>query len=209
MGRARIPENCHKPKRSKMQLVDMGNIGFSLDGNIGTYGCGPCLGILLELNNLYACAHLHRVEQVGSFMIMVDRLKSLGYQIKRTITFQEERNSERLQALHTALGPTEFFHSHQAGFCNGELVTKFAIPRADLLQLELTSLRCLTSQPAFLQVQFRPPGLEVYNAGNRSLFYDAQGFCNLENLPETAPLKPPVISNSRKAFIKASRIKFK
>jgi hypothetical protein len=181
----------------------MGNIGFSAEPNIGTYGCGPCLGILLELENLYACAHLSAFEQVGTFLTMCDRLHTLGHNIKRVVAFQQDCcEPTKLQALQNAFSQTEFIQSHQAAFCHGELITEVPIPPpANLLELEYNLLATACSAPTYLKVQFKPQGLEIYDGGYQSLVEFYRDYVN----PPKPPIEPPTILNARKAFIKASR----
>lgn len=144
---------------SKLKLVDMGNIGFSREPNIGTHGCGPCLGMLMKFTDIYACAHFSTVQQITTFKGMYDAMRLFGHVVERVVTFQEVLNSKNAQAFKEVIGESEFFRSDCAAYVNGSLKTVVPVPIIDPLELDcilLGSMFNFYENAYTLHIQFKP-----------------------------------------------------
>lgn len=195
------PANAHAVHR-KMQVVHMGKIGFTKRPDIGTYAVGPNLGLLLEFNDLYACAYLTRPQQITtSLQTMYTRLQQLGYTLTRATAFSNHSIESLLEPLEKIFSNLELVRADSAGFRDGLLVTDPA-----LFEVEMELIDCLTNErdyPWYLPIQFQPADLGLCGP-------DPNTFRLLRPTRPAAvapPVSPTTSINPRKNFLKAARKK--
>jgi hypothetical protein len=190
----------------KMQVVHMGKIGFTKRPDIGTYAVGPNLGLLLEFNDLYACAYFTRPQQITtSLQNMYTHLQQLGYTLTRATAFCDHGIKSLLEPLKKVFSNFELVRADSAGFRGGLLVTDPALPHRCEFEVEMELISCLTNErdyPWYLPIQFQPADLGLCGP-----YPNTFRLLRPTRPAAAAPVSPTTSINPRKNFLKAARKK--